>query len=47
MLLYSQDIEVGPIRVDTGDDWTDFIMVIMLVVIVAAAYIVVKMFVKK
>lgn len=41
-MLFAQDIEVGPIRVDTGHDWTDFGMVVMLIVIVAFVYVVVK-----
>lgn len=31
----AQEIEVGPVRVDTGNDWMDLGFVIVLLVIVA------------
>lgn len=35
---YAQDIEVGPIKVDTGNDWMDFGFVIVLILLVAFLY---------
>ena len=38
----AQDIEVGPVHVDTGDDWMDLGFVIVLLVVVAVIAIVVR-----
>lgn len=35
---YAQDIEVGPVRVDTGNDWLDFAFVVILLVALAVIY---------
>lgn len=42
MQIEAQDIEVGPISVDTGNDWLDFWFVIVLIVVSAVAYITIK-----
>lgn len=43
-MLYSsaQDIEVGPIRVDTGSDWMDFWFVLILIVVAIGVHILVE-----
>ena len=38
----AQDIEVGPIRVDSGNHWTDFFTVLVLIVAASVAFIVIK-----
>lgn len=38
MEAYSQDIEVGPVRVDTGNDWMDFGFVIVFVILIAVLF---------
>lgn len=44
MFVSAQDIEVGPIRVDTGNDWMDFWFILILIIVAAGAYILVKKF---
>ena len=42
MNAYAQDISVGPIEVDTGNDWMDFWFVIALLIIASICYIAIK-----
>ena len=44
MNAYAQDISVGPVEVDTGNNWLDFGMVVALLIIGSICYIAIKRF---
>jgi hypothetical protein len=35
MEAQAQEIEVGPVRVDTGNDWMDFGFVLIILILIA------------
>jgi hypothetical protein len=40
MKAYAQEIDVGPVKVDTGNDWMDFGFALVFVGIFLAVYVI-------
>lgn len=38
IVAVAQDIEVGPVRVDTGNDWMDLGFVLILVIVIGTLF---------